>query len=104
MTKKEEKVFDIRNEPLYLDLCEYSGVPRAHVFERILYSVKELGFRWHSIMQGKKPTKKKLDEFYNTDLYMYDLVRYQLSLKALGKHDEIVFCCSGENSGFDITI
>ena len=52
------------------DLIEYSGLPEELVRERCKYAVWELAYQWPNY-------KNPLDFYRNTDLYIYDLTKYQ---------------------------
>lgn len=84
MTKE---VINIEKHILFTDLCEY--YPKIHpalIFERLQYSNRELAIKWY--MDVPSPTKKNLNKFYSTDLYIFDLTRYQLGRIHSGIIDE----------------
>lgn len=60
-----------RAQTILKDLVEYTKLPQQVVIERCKYSIWELAYEWH--------TKKTdtLDYYRKTDLYMYDLTKYQ---------------------------
>lgn len=57
------------------DLLEYTKLPKEIVTNRMNYAVVELAYRWH------KHRGSTLSYYKNTDLYIYDLTNYQISLR-----------------------
>jgi len=67
-------VIDISESRIFNDLVEYTNLPRNIVLQKCADAEKELVLSW------KK--KKSIIEFYqNTDLYLFDLTKYQLILE-----------------------
>src|SRR4030042_3210734 len=67
-------VIDISKTRIFNDLVEYTKIPRALVLQKCANAEKELAKLWKE--------KKNVIEFYkNTDLYLFDLTKYQIILE-----------------------
>jgi len=74
-----EPIIDISKSRIFNDLIEYTKLPRKLVLNRCAYANKELAVLWHK--------KKNILDFYkDTDFYIFDLTKYQLTLE----HDNII--------------
>jgi hypothetical protein len=76
-------VIDISKSRIFNDLVEYTQLSRNLVLQKCADAEKELALLWKG--------KKNVIEFYqNTDLYLFDLTKYQLILEYQNKIKEMI--------------
>jgi hypothetical protein len=76
-------VIDISKSRIFNDLVEYTNLPRNLVLQKCADAEKELALLWKE--------RKNIIEFYqNTDLYLFDLTKYQLILEHQKKIKEMI--------------
>ena len=74
---KEPNNIIVDRNPIFLDLIEYTKLHKDLAIKRCNYAATELAILWHS-------KKSVIDYYTSTDLYIYDLVRYQMILENAG--------------------
>ena len=73
-------VIDISKSKIFNDLVKYTDLPRNKALQKCADAEKELAELWKN--------KESIIEFYqNTDLYLFDLTKYQLILEH--NHEDI---------------
>tara|TARA_Y100000310_G_scaffold32447_1_gene30730 strand:- start:709 stop:1362 length:654 start_codon:yes stop_codon:yes gene_type:complete len=78
-----EETIDISKSRIFNDLVEYTNLPRNQVLQKCASSEKELVDLWNK--------KQNILDFYkNSDLYLFDLTKYQLILEHNNKIKEMI--------------
>tara|TARA_Y100000310_G_C20436887_1_gene694167 strand:+ start:154 stop:807 length:654 start_codon:yes stop_codon:yes gene_type:complete len=78
-----ERKIDVNKSEIFNDLVEYSQLPRELVLRRCEYAATELAILW------RKKTSV-IDYYTSTDLYIFDLTKYQLILESGNLIDQMI--------------
>jgi len=66
---------NVSNNEIYLDLLAYSKLHPEIIIQRMTYSFVELAYQWNVLSKGKFDP---INFYKGTDLYIFDLSRYQI--------------------------